>query len=627
MQFLHPFYKLPIQIDHTRLLKELEQIKESEWMAHPSGFKGNSALILASVNGQDNNDTAGAIKLTARMDKLPYCKQILSSFNTVIGRARLMRLAPGAVVKRHTDINYYWRHRMRIHIPIVTAEGVDFYCDDQKAHLKAGEVWTLDTWRVHEVHNNSNVTRIHLVFDTVGSPYIWDLLENKSWNPSPESLDTPESFKPKLIQYNEKSVANIVTEKCNVETILHPSEVESIATECINDLNREYLSDVDQQNIEISLIRLYRHWRSLWAEYGNNESATRHYLMALNTCVTSINSIQKKVCFKSNNNDLAKTLRIQIGVGLASQNTLPVSSENNKTIKKNFFDRPVIILAAPRSGSTLLYETLANHRLLWSINGESHRHIEGISALNALTRTPISNVLSAADADDMTAQQVRASFKESLVNSNQSPITQLNVVDTPGSIRFLEKTPKNALRVPFLNRVFPDAIYIYLQRSPEENISSIMEGWKSGKYITYKNLPNWKGNYPWSYLLPNDWESVNGQPLADIASFQYISANREIMKSVQSLPKENVYVVDYDDFLENTKSHLKAMCNKADLPFGEKMKEVGDKPLPLSRFTLDAPRIDKWKKNEKAMANVLDAAKQFHQDMVKFRITRMGDGE
>ena len=90
---------------------------------------------------------------------------------------------------------------------------------------------------------------------------------------------------------------------------------------------------------------------------------------------------------------------------------------------------------------------------------------------------------------------------------------------------------------------------------------------------------------------------------------------------------EKLYILDYDDFLDNTKSHLKAICNHVDLPFGEKMKEVSDKPLPLSRFTLDNPSAEKWKKNEKAMANILDSAKQFHQEMVEFRTARMDESE
>ena len=50
------------------------------------------------------------------------------------------------------------------------------------------------------------------------------------------------------------------------------------------------------------------------------------------------------------------------------------------------FDRPVFILAAPRSGSTLLFETLAHSTTLWTIGGEGHEIIEGIESLNPCVR-------------------------------------------------------------------------------------------------------------------------------------------------------------------------------------------------------------------------------------------------
>jgi hypothetical protein len=619
MQLQHPFYRLPLNFDHARLKRELDSISESEWMPHPSGFKGNAALILASVGGSDNNETVGTIELTPRTTKLPYIKQVLASFNTVIGRARLMRLDPGEKVKLHTDINYYWRHRMRIHVPITTADGVDFYCDEQKAHLSPGQAWALDTWRPHEVHNNSDITRIHLVFDTVGSPYLWDLLETKSWNPPSSQSNIPSWFNPMEIPYIEGLKPNIIMEKFNVDAILPPSEVANMAEQFIKDLRRDQLTLEDQHVIEKSLIDLSRQWRSLHAELGVKKQAKPRYLAAVNACIKKVNSVQKSVCFKSNNSNLTTTLNIQIGLGLVTTDADLESNKINDDGNQVFFDRPVIILAAPRSGSTLLYETLANNKSLWSINGESHRHIEDIDQLNALNRHKISNVLSQEDADDRTCTQIKNSLQSDLITADKLYMSDMNESDKPSSVRFLEKTPKNSLRIPFLNKLFPDAIYVYLQRNPESNISSIMEGWKSGRYVTYKNLPNWGGEHAWSYLLPDNWEAVKGKTLSEIAYFQYESANKSIMKDLQSFPKDKVYVLDYDDFINNTKHHLKLICQKAELPFGERMQQVSNKPLPLSRFTLDAPKKEKWRKNEKEMEGILDSAKILHDEMNQFK--------
>ncbi|MFM7582979.1 MAG: hypothetical protein ACKO9F_09745, partial [Caldilinea sp.] len=42
--------------------------------------------------------------------------------------------------------------------------------------------------------------------------------------------------------------------------------------------------------------------------------------------------------------------------------------------------QPLIIVSAPRAGSTLLLETLANFSELWTIGEESHEIFEGIPA-------------------------------------------------------------------------------------------------------------------------------------------------------------------------------------------------------------------------------------------------------
>ena len=78
------------------------------------------------------------------------------------------------------------------------------------------------------------------------------------------------------------------------------------------------------------------------------------------------------------------------------------------------FDRPIIILAAPRSGSTLLFETLADARDVWTIGGESHQIIEGIKALNPNAALVDSNRLTEAHASRPVIQLVRRRFARHL---------------------------------------------------------------------------------------------------------------------------------------------------------------------------------------------------------------------
>jgi len=61
MRLPAPFIKLPLRFDVARLKTEVGQFTEKEWRAHPQGFAGNSALILVSHLGTENDDTSGAM--------------------------------------------------------------------------------------------------------------------------------------------------------------------------------------------------------------------------------------------------------------------------------------------------------------------------------------------------------------------------------------------------------------------------------------------------------------------------------------------------------------------------------------------------------------------------------------
>ena len=178
--------------------------------------------------------------------------------------------------------------------------------------------------------------------------------------------------------------------------------------------------------------------------------------------------------------------------------------------------RPLIILCAPRSGSTLLFERLAACSPDWyTVGNESHHQIEGIPALQPARRGFDSNALDAADATPEIAASLRARFLAAARNRDGVTAPAAGV-----TVRLLEKTPRNALRLPFLRAVFPDALFLYLWREPEESLASLIEGWQSGRFVTYPELPQWSG-LPWSYLLVPGWREMSGRPIHDIVAAQW----------------------------------------------------------------------------------------------------------
>jgi hypothetical protein len=173
MRLSRPFFQLPVLFDPARLQAEVAALPAEAWGPHPDSLPGNSAAPLISADGGETDSLHGQMLPTRWLATMPYLRQILAGFGVVWSRSRLMRLAPGAGVPEHADINYHWHARVRLHIPIFTWPEVRFHCDGQSVHMAAGEAWIFDNWRPHHVENEARAARIHLVADTTGTAAFW----------------------------------------------------------------------------------------------------------------------------------------------------------------------------------------------------------------------------------------------------------------------------------------------------------------------------------------------------------------------------------------------------------------------------------------------------------------------
>lgn len=173
MRLSQPFFQLPVCFDAMRLQAEVAALAPDAWVSHPDQLPGNSAVRLISAGGNETDAVHGHMLPTEWLKNMPYLRQVLAGFGVVWGRSRLMRLAPGAGVPEHADINYHWHTRVRLHIPVFTRPEVRFHCDGQSVHMAEGEAWIFDNWRRHHVENGSDAERIHLVADTTGTAGFW----------------------------------------------------------------------------------------------------------------------------------------------------------------------------------------------------------------------------------------------------------------------------------------------------------------------------------------------------------------------------------------------------------------------------------------------------------------------
>ncbi len=609
MRLSQPFYRLPVRFDIARLQEEVRQLPAESWHEHPNGIAGNSALRLISAGGGENDDVDGVMQPTAHLLRAPYLRQVLASFGVVWSRSRLMRLAPHSDVPEHADINYHWYYRVRVHIPIFTTPGVLFHCGDETVHMAAGEAWIFDNWRRHRVLNDSEESRIHLVGDTAGNSSFWQFVAQGQTDAAPLQH-----------RFDPNRDAQLLTERTTLAPVMAPAEIDLLLLDLRTELtvadpaaalaaadNPAGLRRLQQY---MGLIDAFRgDWRQLYALHGERPTGWPLYSALRQQLREASKQIGEGLSMRTNRIAAHKVLEGRVlrvilpavpekpAMVSAPPRPSAPSAPSESTPPRAVVNRPVFIIAAPRSGSTLLFETLACSANLVTLGGEAHWLVEDLEALRPGAPGVDSNRLTAAQATDPVYAHIIDTIADRLLDADDAPVPL-----RPES-RLLEKTPKNALRIPFFNRLFPDALFVFLWRDPRENLSSIIEAWRSGRWKTYNGLDGFDG--PWSLLLPPGWRAMNGRPLEEIAAFQWSTANTIALDDLAQLPPGRWMSLNHAQFVADPAAHVERICRFIGIDMDGRLKSRVSQPLPLSRFTQTPPDANKWRRNAGLIEPVL----------------------
>lgn len=585
MRLPQPFQRLAVRFDAQRLREEVEALPADAWVSHPDGIPGNSALRLISVDGGENDAVSGRMLATPQLARMPYLRQVLASFGVVWSRSRLLRLAPGASVPEHADINHHWFSRVRLHVPIVTEPEVRFHCGGESVHMATGEAWIFDTWRLHRVEHGGTQPRIHLVADTSGSAAFWQFVQQSATR----QTGSQDPGAP-MLQFDPGRDAMPLTEQAPEPCVMSPGELELL----VLDLRAELAALEDSPGAATRLSRyhalldaLCRDWRQLYALHAQSAPGWTEFERLLD--------VVRARAQESGAGLVMATNRVASNQVLEARVLRPALSLARVIARRPA--RPVFIIAAPRSGSTLLFETLAASHDVATLGGEAPWLIEGLAALRPGAPGVESNRLTAEHASDAIAARIITELAERRVDAAGRRVAD----DAP--LRFLEKTPRNALRVPFINRLFPDAQFIFLWRDPHGNLASIIEAWEAGGWKTYNGLDGFDG--PWSLLLPPGWRTMRGRPLAEIAAFQWESANRIALEDLEQLPHARWTAVSYEDLVADPRATIERLCRFAGIEFDAALEIRVQGALPLSRYTHTAPAPDKWRRREAEVLGVL----------------------
>jgi hypothetical protein len=611
MHLPKPFFRLPRRFDAARLREEVAAIPAASWVPHPNGIAGNSSVRLISVSGGENDLVDGIMRETAHLARLPYIRQVLAGFGVPWSRTRLLRLAGGAAVPTHADINYHWFYRVRLHIPIVTRPEVRFHCGGTEVHMAAGEAWIFDNWRLHSVLNPTPDERIHLVADTAGNAAFWQLV----------GTGESDSERAEIAAYQPELRPSLLTERSELRPVMNPAELELL----VGNLRGELMltSDTSEARLRLGqyhalLDAFVRDWRQYYLLHGEDESGWTEFAGLRDSVRSASRLLGDKIALRTNRVAAhqvleGRVLRVCVGADSGAsqvQATPPLFAGRVHTpAGRASLTQPIFIVAAPRSGSTLVFETLAASDQIATLGGEAHWLIESIPELSPGAPGIDSNRLSAADATPRIAERIHDQILERLVDRTGQPLRDGRV------LRFLEKTPKNALRIRFFDRLFPDARFIFLWREPRANISSIMQAWRSGRWRTYPRLEGFV--LPWSLLLPPGWEKMQGRQLEEIAAFQWQITNSTILDDLSALAADRWTMVNYDDFLAEPAKNILRLCRFAGLEYDAELAKRAGGPLPAAQHTLTPADPHKWKKDAAEIERALPAAQSTWQRLIE----------
>lgn len=172
------FSRLPLPVDLPLLLQALAAIEDNCWQGHfnsayYSGDWSGVALITPADALTELSPGRGQPVYRAPWSADGRWCQALGDWPLDIVSARLLRLGPGGRIHEHRDYDLGGPDAdLRLHIPLLSPPGVDFWLDDQLIPMTAGECWFLDLSRPHRVDNRGTQVRIHLVLDCHPAPWL-----------------------------------------------------------------------------------------------------------------------------------------------------------------------------------------------------------------------------------------------------------------------------------------------------------------------------------------------------------------------------------------------------------------------------------------------------------------------
>jgi hypothetical protein len=264
----------------------------------------------------------------------------------------------------------------------------------------------------------------------------------------------------------------------------------------------------------------------------------------------------------------------------------------------------VIIIGAPRSGTNMLRDILASFQAIgtWPCDEINYIWRHG----NIRYRS-----------DEFPAELARPRVIKYIQDKFEA-IRKLQGVDF-----VVEKTCANCLRIPFVDRVVPEAKYIYIHRDGLDSAGSARLRWtakldpsyilQKARFVPVTDLPYYSLRYLWSRffrLFSNEkrlafWgpalkdmdEILKQHPLEEVCALQWQRCVEKAEAAFSGMPNDRFIRVCYEDFVRRPKTEMARILSFLGIEIGDEqvtkaVSGVSSKSIGKGRSSLSPVEIN-----------------------------------
>ena len=257
--------------------------------------------------------------------------------------------------------------------------------------------------------------------------------------------------------------------------------------------------------------------------------------------------------------------------------------------------RPIFVLGAPRSGTSMLFRLLSAHPELGSLGREGHD----------MWRKFHHPRQDGWGSDAVGSGQITTREREFIRRYLYMHFDQA---------RFVEKTPENCLRLAYLQELYPDALYVFVRRDPREVMSSMLNGWRHpmGRFRSYfvpekLEIPGYSQPHQWCFTLIGNWRDYKSQPLPRVVAEQWRQTIHGALTGRQLIGSEQWIELSLQAFTTDPCKEMRVLLDKLGLSTNDKILDLANENSVVNAMVESTP--GSWQLNASELAGMLPLVK------------------